>query len=278
MNLDVSITEFFAADPQEVWDGLTDPDALADWLMPNDFVAEVGRSFTLVPDHPTPWNGDVECRVLQLLPPKRMVWSWRSEGMASPTRVEFVLTPRPGGTELAFTHGGEVDEPVGEGLDRGWPDMLDRLTVAIGRRGKLSEQNKVVVRRLYREVMGEGNLAVADEIFHPDYVDHMPIMETPDREGLLKSVQAARRAFPDVKPRIVAEVAEGEWVAIAVEADAGTHQGTYMGVPPSGVPVTWTETHLWRVRNGRLVEHYGNVSTFEIHRMIGSHALRGKLV
>jgi predicted ester cyclase len=137
----------------------------------------------------------------------------------------------------------------------------------------MSEANKEVIRTLYGEVMAAGNAAIADEIFHPDYVDHMPIMETPDREGLLKSVEAARRAFPDVKPRIIAEIAEGDWVAIAVEADGGKHQAEYMGVPATGRPVTWTETHFWRVVDGKIREHYGNVSMFEIHRMIGSHGI-----
>jgi predicted ester cyclase len=141
----------------------------------------------------------------------------------------------------------------------------------------VSESSKQVIQRLYGEVMAKGNMEVADEIFSPDYVDHMPIMATPDRDGLLKSVEAARHAFPDVRPRIIAEVAEGEWVAIAVEADGGTHQGEYMGVPPTGRPVTWTETHFWRVVDGKIREHYGNVSMFEIHKMIGSHDLSTEL-
>lgn len=141
----------------------------------------------------------------------------------------------------------------------------------------MSEANKNIVRRLYAEVMGKGNMAVADEIFDPNYVDHMPIMGTPDRAGLLKSVDAARRAFPDVKPSIIAEISEGDWVTIAVAVDAGTHQGEYMGVPASGRPVTWTETHFWRIKDGRIAEHYGNVSMFEIHRMIGSHDIDGTL-
>lgn len=141
----------------------------------------------------------------------------------------------------------------------------------------MSEENKRVIRRLYSEVMGKGNMAVADEIFAPDYVDHMPIMETPDRSGLLKSVDAARRAFPDVKPGIIAEVAEGDWVAIAVFADGGSQKSEYMGIPPTGKRVTWTETHFWKVTDGKIKEHYGNVSMFEIHKMLGSHEIQDKL-
>lgn len=141
----------------------------------------------------------------------------------------------------------------------------------------MSEKNKMIIRRLYSEVMGKGNIKVADEIFDPNYVDHMPIMETPDRNGLLKSIEAARRAFPDVRPSIISEISEGEWVAIAVAVDGGTHQGMYMGIPATNKPVSWTETHFWKVTNGKIVEHYGNVSMFQIHKMIGSHNINDKL-
>ena len=141
----------------------------------------------------------------------------------------------------------------------------------------MSEINKNLIRTLYSDVMGEGNMKIADEIFHKNYVDHMPIMETPDRKGLLKSVQAARRAFPDVRPTIIAEISEGDWVAIAVHADAGKHQGSYMGIPPTNREVTWTETHFWKIENGKIREHYGNVSLFEIHEMLGSHKIESQL-
>lgn len=141
----------------------------------------------------------------------------------------------------------------------------------------MSDSNKQIIRRLYGEMMGKGDMSVAGEIFHPDYVDHMPIMETPDLAGLLKSVEAARKAFPDVKPEVIAEIADDEWVAISVYVDGGSHQDTYMGIPATGRHVTWTETHFWRVVDGRIIEHYGNVSLFEIHRMLGSHDISGTL-
>lgn len=136
------------------------------------------------------------------------------------------------------------------------------------------EANKAVIHRLYAEVMGKGNMAVADEIFDSNYVDHMPIMSSPNQDGLLESVEVTRIAFPDVVPKIIAEIAEGEWVAIAVEA-RGTHKGEYLGIPPTGKPVLWTEIHFWRVVDGKIVEHYGNVSLFETMKQIGAHNLSG---
>jgi uncharacterized protein YndB with AHSA1/START domain len=124
----VSFTERIDAPPEEVWKALTDPAILADWLMPNDFVAEVGRRFTFEPDHETPWEGNVECEVLELVPARKMSWSWKTSGMKRPSRVQFELVPKQASTEVVFTHQGEADEPVTKGLTGGWPDMLERLT------------------------------------------------------------------------------------------------------------------------------------------------------
>lgn len=134
MILDVNMTEFFRVPPEEVWQSLTDAAVLADWLMPNDFVAEVGRTFTFVPDHVTPWDGDVECKVLELVPLRKMVWSWRTSGMNRPSRVEFVLVPKGDGTELRFKHVGDADEALAIGLKDGWPDMFGKLTSTYGRK------------------------------------------------------------------------------------------------------------------------------------------------
>jgi len=139
--------------------------------------------------------------------------------------------------------------------------------------GTLEEQNKAVIRRLYEEVMGKSNWGVADALFHPDYVDHLPIMVTPDRDGLLESVEVARHGFPDATAEFVHEIAEGDYVTIHVKVDAGAHKGTYLGQPPSGRPVTWTETHVWRVVDGKIAEHWGDFSLFQIMQQIGATSL-----
>ena len=141
----------------------------------------------------------------------------------------------------------------------------------------MSAQNRDAVRRLVREVMSNGNLAAGEEVLSPNLVDHMPILETPDRDGLLKAMMAARRAFSGVRYKVIAEISNEHWVAMAVEADGGVHKGPFMGIAPTGKPVKWTETHLWKVIDAKIVEHYGNVSMFEIHKALGSHNIESKL-
>lgn len=104
--------------------------------MPNDFLPEEGRKFTFVPDHPTPWEGNVECEVLELEPGKRMVWSWRTRGMERASRVAIELIPKARGTELVFRHRGVAEGPVAGGLEDGWPEMLAGLGRGLGANGK----------------------------------------------------------------------------------------------------------------------------------------------
>lgn len=133
-------------------------------------------------------------------------------------------------------------------------------------------KNKEVVRRLYAEVMGESNWDVPDELFTDDYVDHMRIMETPDVAGLLKSVEAARLAFPDAEAAFTHEIAEGDLVAVSVAVDGGRHLGPYMG--PFRRPAAGSlgrRPTCFASPRARIAEHWGNVSMLETHAMIRSH-------
>jgi uncharacterized protein YndB with AHSA1/START domain len=86
-----------------VWAALTSSEALAAWLMPNDFRPEVGREFTFRTRPAPGFDGIVHCRVLDLQPPTGMVWSW--VGGPIDTTVTFTLTELgPTRTRLHMRH------------------------------------------------------------------------------------------------------------------------------------------------------------------------------
>lgn len=97
---------------EDVWAALTDPRALAEWLMPNDFVPVVGHRFRFQFDpNLLCRNGVVRCEVLELDAPTRMVWSWTHEvgpgGVAPPPmRLEWRLERTPRGTRLMLEQTG----------------------------------------------------------------------------------------------------------------------------------------------------------------------------
>jgi len=97
-----------------------------------------------------------------------------------------------------------------------------------------TEDNKALVRRLYAEVMGKGNMTEADELLSTQYVEHLVQhlpAPTPGREGLKQLVMMVRSAFPDIHNTVEDAVAEGDRVAVRIVVH-GTHQHAFLGIPP----------------------------------------------
>ncbi|HPF37466.1 MAG TPA: SRPBCC domain-containing protein [Phycisphaerae bacterium] len=90
--------------PRKVWFALTDSDAIAAWLMENNFKPEVGHEFTLRTDPAPGFDGVVHCKVIELVEEKRLSFSWR--GGPLDTIATFELRPTAVGTELTFTQTG----------------------------------------------------------------------------------------------------------------------------------------------------------------------------
>jgi len=91
---------------ESVWCALTDPHALAEWLMPNDFKAERGHEFTFRFDPGLGCrSGTVHAQVMEIDPPSRLVLSWRHPPAPGKPdlpamRVEFRLTSEGDATRL----------------------------------------------------------------------------------------------------------------------------------------------------------------------------------
>lgn len=114
--------------PREaVWRALTDPEALAEWLMPNDFHPEPGHEFTFRSEPRPGFDGVVRCRVLEVSPPERLAYSWAGGGID--TVVTFTLAAEGSGTRLVLTQEGfrfPGDVVARLALGFGWPSLLRR--------------------------------------------------------------------------------------------------------------------------------------------------------
>ena len=114
---------------ERVWRALTDREALAQWLMVNDFEAVVGREFQFRADPAPGWDGVVHCKVLELDEPRLLRISWR--GGPVDTIVSWRLAALDGGrTRLEFEQAGFDGLKaimVSFILGRGWPRMVDQL-------------------------------------------------------------------------------------------------------------------------------------------------------
>ncbi|HEV3062556.1 MAG TPA: SRPBCC domain-containing protein [Vicinamibacterales bacterium] len=128
MKLDLILTEDLPASIEEVWKAITDSRVLALWLMENDFEARVGARFTLRRVDPVPgWRGWIDCQVLELQPPTRMVWSWSDGADSTGTRVIFELHAEGSGTRLTLRHVGDEGEAMAQMIRERWPIKLRAL-------------------------------------------------------------------------------------------------------------------------------------------------------
>jgi len=120
-----------------------------------------------------------------------------------------------------------------------------------------SEANKAVYRRMVEEVVNKGNFDVVEELFDPSYVDHGAPPGMPEGlEGVKWIFGAFRAGFPDVKFTIDDMVSQGDVVATLVHGE-GTQTGPFMGIPASGKHARWRSVGFFRVRDGKIVEHWG---------------------
>jgi uncharacterized protein YndB with AHSA1/START domain len=134
MRLDIALDERLPHPPERVWQALTDAATICGWLMAtDDFRPEVGARFKLKTEHLSP-TGWIDAEVLELDPPRRMVWAWSSNDGNPPSRVTFELEPENGGTRLRLTHEGEIEPAIGAILVEGWPGRIDALAKAAARK------------------------------------------------------------------------------------------------------------------------------------------------
>jgi uncharacterized protein YndB with AHSA1/START domain len=129
MKLEILLREFYPHPVKKVWAALTDSAALAAWLMRNDFVPRIGHRFTFVNEPRPGWRGRVECEVVTLEPPSRMVWSWLGTDEGAPTLVEFRLEAVAGGTRLTLEHTGDTDPVMRSLLTPGWSTRFAELRI-----------------------------------------------------------------------------------------------------------------------------------------------------
>lgn len=120
----------------------------------------------------------------------------------------------------------------------------------------MSEQNKALVRRVVEEAWNRGNLEVIDEIFAPDYMEHIlrPGQE-PGIEGYKSRVSTMRAAFPDLVSEVKDLIAEDDRIALRYTL-RGRHDGELAGIPASGQRMSSDGMVFARFQDGRIVERW----------------------
>ncbi|AHG02406.1 hypothetical protein HALLA_21105 (plasmid) [Halostagnicola larsenii XH-48] len=132
---------------------------------------------------------------------------------------------------------------------------------------------KEVARRYVEVVWNEGNIEEMDEVLTEQQVYHDP---TDDGEEPLSEfkefVQGYHRAFPDLSFSVDRYIAEGDLVSFWGQA-TGTHQGSFMGIEPTGNRIDLMGINVVRVIDGKVAERWANFDIFGMLQQLGRDPL-----
>ena len=124
-----------------------------------------------------------------------------------------------------------------------------------------TEANKALVRR-YREAHNTNNLALLDEIVAADIKSHNGMPGLPSGlEGGKMVHRTFLAAFPNGLITSEGLIAEGDQV-VERFSFRGTNTGSLMDAPATSTKVTFTGVSVFRIANGKIVEHWGAHDAF----------------
>ena len=133
-------------------------------------------------------------------------------------------------------------------------------------------ENKALLRRFYKEVYVDWNMAVADEVVSPQFTSHDWPERGPTGPKAFRDYYAAlRSAVPDARYEVDDLIAEQDRVVVRWRL-LGTHQGDFGGIAASGRPITLEGIAIYRVEGGKLMERWVVSDLHGVREQIGASA------
>jgi predicted ester cyclase len=132
-------------------------------------------------------------------------------------------------------------------------------------------ENLQLMTRFYEEILVGGNLDLIDEMVDDGMVDHEQGFpgQPQGKAGVPFYVKAIRKAFPDLEAKVGQSLEAGD-VAAAETTLTGTHDGELMGVPPTGKRVSFDTIDIIKVKDGKVVEHWGVTDAMGLMQQLGA--------
>lgn len=130
------------------------------------------------------------------------------------------------------------------------------------------EKNKQVIREFTRIFKNEHNVDGVAHLFDSKFVHHFRTPMPAGFEGLRQVGIMMNGAFPDVVVTEEDLIASGDKVVERSSAVA-THKGAMMGAPPTNKKIKWSEIHIYRLKDGKIVEHWAEIAMMELLQQVG---------
>ncbi len=131
------------------------------------------------------------------------------------------------------------------------------------------EANKKIVREFYDAVFRKRDLSAVDRFMHDDYIQHNPDTKQ-GKAGFIEFHKGFFAAIPDFGASINEIVADGDLVYV-YNTITGTHTGEgFLDLPPTGNKVNFDTVDMFRLRDGKLCEHWDVADTRALFTQVGA--------
>jgi steroid delta-isomerase-like uncharacterized protein len=133
------------------------------------------------------------------------------------------------------------------------------------------DANKATVGRYFSELMSQGKLEVIDQIIGERFSFHIPTLPEPIRgkDGMRGFVTGLRTGFPDLQFTVERLIAEGDKAA-ARWFIQGTHNGPFLGMPPTGNKVKDQGLDIFVFSGGKIAEIWVNENDLGLMKQLGA--------
>lgn len=128
-----------------------------------------------------------------------------------------------------------------------------------------------IVHRYFDELMNNGNFSVVNDIFTEDCQFRITTIPLPvgGLEGMRDFAATLRGGFPDIRFTVDHLIVDGDKV-LANWRITGTHQGDFLGIPPTGNVIQDHGNDIFHLREGKITNVWVNEDSFGLMRQLGA--------
>ncbi len=131
------------------------------------------------------------------------------------------------------------------------------------------EQNKQIVSQFFEALNRQDTERMVQLVSTTNFTLYFPGMSPMDWNGSMQFIAVINNAFPDASRNIEDIVAEGDKVAVRLNA-AGSHKGEFRGIPPSGKKVSFTAMAFLTIIDGKVSEEWSTADIMGLMQQIGA--------
>jgi steroid delta-isomerase-like uncharacterized protein len=132
------------------------------------------------------------------------------------------------------------------------------------------DEMKAFIKRHDEDVINNQDLSILEKDISPNYVDHSALPGfSPGPAGAKAMLSMIHGAFPDLRATIEDSIAEGDKVVVRKSWN-GTHEGEFMGIPPTGKRVSFEGIVIWRIEGGQIAERWAAIDRLSLMEQLGA--------